>query len=262
MAKKKKPAANPARGFATTSIASKPKPETNTEKETRDAPPSENANVESIKPLQEDRVADPQSSKEKELHELTPDELTEQLEHHELQLLVDNYGPKVRREVSRLDSKLRSDSRVLRSQAQDVCVRKWLPEELMSEIFDVIRKEREDARKVPVQSGARNTSEDDLLFRCWTLWEALLDFGIPLESVKNAVSAVIDSPPPDEPGGYIWGFRESIDLLALELEEEQLPSYDTRKSRAALQNIVASNDNSAINTTAESIEATPESSPR
>jgi ATP-dependent RNA helicase DHX29 len=85
MAKKKKPAANPARGFATTSIASKPKAE---------KPPESAA----ILPKEETPVSLPVVSsapKEDSLKHVpqTPEELEAQLERDELQLLVEKHIP-------------------------------------------------------------------------------------------------------------------------------------------------------------------------
>lgn len=258
MAKKKKPAANPARGFATTSIASKPKPEIEVEK-TRDVVPAEKgASTGDTSTAQNGAAGVEVPSAEKDLHELTPEELTEQLERNELQLLVDNYGPKVRREVSRLDSKLRSDGRVLRSQALDVSLRKWLPDELMNDILDTIKQEREEAKKIAVPPAAKTASEEDLVFRCWTLWEALIEFGIPLDSVKNAVRAMIENPPSDDAGAYVWGFRDSVDLLAIDLDEDDLPGFETRKSRNALQSAMSSMNNSELNTPFDSRSPSPE----
>jgi ATP-dependent RNA helicase DHX29 len=261
MAKKKKPAANPARGFATTSIASKPKANEEAEKPQTDAPLPKGGKLElDTRTTSKDATA-PESVKEKELHELTPEELTERLEQNELQRLVDTYGPKVRREVSRLDSKLRADSRVLRSQADNVSLRRWLPEELMLEILDTIQKERNDENKHPMQLAAVNHSDEMFFFRCWTLWESLIDFGMPTEHVVQAVRAVIENPPQQDAGSYVWGFKESMDLLAVDLEESQLPSYDGRKSRPG-QSITTSTENSAINTPAESAFTSPETSPK
>jgi ATP-dependent RNA helicase DHX29 len=262
MAKKKKPAANPARGFATTSIASKPKPTVDVEKPPSNVVlPSKDAEPPSNTGVQRTNLATSEKPKEKDLHELTPDELTEQLERNELQRFVDTYGSKVRREVSRLDSKLRTDNRVLRSQAEAVSLGKWLPEELMTEILETIRTERNDANKIPSKSNASNQPEELLLFRCWTLWESLVDFGVPRDSVGQAVRAVIENPPQQDSGPYIWGFKESIDLLALDLDETSLPPYDERKSRV-FQSTPSSMENSGINTSTESATVSTETSPR
>lgn len=264
MAKKKKPAANPARGFATTSIASKPKPEANDDKPGPTKAPQSQKSADDAQtnlPLNNSGVSNDEKPKEKELHELTPEELTAKLEHEELQMLVETLGPKVRREVARLDSKLRTDSRVIRSQAQEVSLRRWLPEELMIEVLDALKKERDDAMRAPTQASAKNVPEDELLLRCWTLWEALLDFGITLENVKKTIAFVIDRPPGDDAGAYVWGFKEAIDYLALDLEEVELPAYDARKSRAATRFAIEPDDASALSTPFDSAFTSPDPSP-
>ncbi|KIW05749.1 uncharacterized protein PV09_03605 [Verruconis gallopava] len=262
MAKKKKPAANPARGFATTSVASKPK----TEKVEKDIPTATASKFQGNDLPKSDVVDISHASgeaKEKELHDLTPEEMTEQLERNELQLLVETYGPKVRREVAKLESKLRADSRVLRSQAQPISLRKWLPEELMTNVLDIIKKEREElSQTLQAQPGIKLFSEEDMLFRCWTLWEALVMFGIATDDVKRVLGETVKRPPRNDAGGYVWGFREALDLLALDLEEEKLPSYDARKSRALQNSETSSTPTTAFNTPVDSQIVTPESSPK
>jgi len=258
MAKKKKPAANPARGFATTSIASKPKAiekkaeegETPTEaKDTNEAPESK---TQSKFPTSEEPKA-------KELHELSPEELTEQLERNELQQLLEKHGSKVRREISRLDSKLRTDSRVLRGQAQHISLKKWLPQELVNEILDLMKKEKQDAgQTAKQQNSSKALSEEDTVIRCWTLMETLHDFGIAEDDITKAIGALLKNPPSPDSGSYIWGFKESLDYLSLELDEKNLPNYEQRRARGPLISADASStQHTASNTPFGSGAVTP-----
>jgi ATP-dependent RNA helicase DHX29 len=86
MAKKKKPAGNPARGFATTSVASKPKVEKSAvdaaAKESVPAPSKDVPNVASV----DAPAAKTEEPAKKEVTQ-TPEELEAQLERDELQLL-------------------------------------------------------------------------------------------------------------------------------------------------------------------------------
>jgi hypothetical protein len=89
----------------------------------------------------------------------------------------------------------------------------------------------------------------------------LVEFGIHTDQVKRAIGEIVKQPPPSDPGPYIWGFKESLDLLALDLDEEQLPSYDTRKSRATFISETPSSQTTAVNTPDDSVDVTPEASP-
>ena len=95
--KKKKPAANPARGFATTSVASKPKPEATSSVEPSGVnTPDTNATMPAAK--DDDTTNTSSAQPERELHELSPEELEAQLEASELQQFVEQYAAKVRKE--------------------------------------------------------------------------------------------------------------------------------------------------------------------
>ena len=85
--KKKKPASNPARGFATTSIVSKNKIEDNVAvEEPITAETASSGPVQLTSPALKYGL-DP----EMQLHELSPDQLEKQLEESELQLLVEKH---------------------------------------------------------------------------------------------------------------------------------------------------------------------------
>src|ERR1700753_2238578 len=121
--KKKKPAANPTRGFATTSIASKPRVEPNatSDIENDDALSTNQHPTNSAQPDQSS-VQQPGTSgnQEKQLHELTPEELEEQLEKNDLQLFIETHGLKVAKNSQRQISKIQTEWRVLRSQSQSL----------------------------------------------------------------------------------------------------------------------------------------------
>ena len=92
MAKKKKPAGNPARGFATTSVASKPKPEKTAAdvpaKQVVQAPDKESATA--PEPTHAPTTSQTAEAPKPEVAP-TPEELEAQLERDELQLLVETH---------------------------------------------------------------------------------------------------------------------------------------------------------------------------
>ena len=259
MAKKKKPAANPARGFATTSIAKKPRPEKEEDSYSAPREKSKDERLETPKSGPESNVSATKDSELKELHKLSPEELEEQLERNELQLLVETYGPKVRRDVNRLNSKLRTDGRVLRAQSHGISLRQWLPEELMVQVLDLFRKEKHEARQSAKRNpGSKALSEEETVIRCWTLLKALLDLGVPREHAFRAIAEVLKNPPNSDSSSYVWGFKASLDFLALELEEGDLPSFDGKKARNGPAIEGASCQGTAISTPLSSRPVSPE----
>ena len=146
MAKKKKPAGNPARGFATTSVASKPKPEKTAAdvpaKQVVQAPDKESATA--PEPTHAPTTSQTAEAPKPEVAP-TPEELEAQLERDELQLLVEKHAPKVRRESSRYVSKFQTDRRLLRSQSHAMTVHDWLPSEILDSIILLAQAESNDS---------------------------------------------------------------------------------------------------------------------
>ena len=122
--KKKKPASNPARGFATTSTASKTKEQDVDEVEQEDG---WGASGQSAKLVSEEGSVltngGPTIKPEKALQDLSPEELELQLENSSLQILVDTYRKKTEKDAFRQASRLQTERRVLRSQAEHLSTR-------------------------------------------------------------------------------------------------------------------------------------------
>lgn len=227
--KKKKPAANPARGFATTSVASKPK----VDKAVDSAEASETASIAADKSGGSATPEKGLSRNEpvKELHELNPEELEEQLEQNELQMLVEKHAAKVRREAARLQSRVQTDRRVLRTQAEYLRTSEWLPEELMLQILDLAKAEALEDQNSDNKSLPKATTEEDGIIKLWTLYQALLDLGFSEERVRYVLKQLCKNPPKVEGGSQPWGFAESLDLLVLESDNEELKDYDSFRLR-------------------------------
>jgi ATP-dependent RNA helicase DHX29 len=224
--KKKKPASNPARGFATTSIASKPKIEL-------PEPVSEST------PLNEpeDRV-DAQNQEPTELPSSsavstekvpTADDFEKQLEESELQVLVEKHAQKSKRDAARQKTRLETDRRLLRSQAESLNTRKWLPPEFMEEILDLVKAEgRFTGQSTEVLGNSKQASEEELTIRLWTLQQALLGVDFIEDKVNLALRHVLDISDKVGVGNKdaIWGMEESLDWLARTCSREELPDYE------------------------------------
>lgn len=236
--KKKKPAANPARGFATTSVASKPRPESEQKPSPShphkpngdDAPPSsasENA---------------PPSTAAAQQHPsdkpLSPEEFERQLEESELQLLVEKHTQKAKRDAQRQRARLETDRRLLRSQADTVNIPKWLPPDLFNHILDLINAETRfsasNASSETAGSG-KMPSEEELVVRLWTLRQTLEAATFPQPRVEAALQHILDIAPhvSNAVKDSIWGLEEALDWLARQCSAEELPPYESRGKPAA-----------------------------
>lgn len=236
--KTKKPAANPARGFATTSIAAKPradpaeatddtlaasKADDDNAPPTKDAPPS---------------ATTTKDSQAKESKTLSPEEFERQLEESALQLLVEKYAQKVRRDVQRQKTRLETDRRILRGQAESINAKKWLPQELMDHVLDLIKAEGRFAASSVTPEGAssRLPPEEELIIKLWTLQETLESSDFPQDKIQPALQFVLDiapNIPQVVKSESVWGLDEVLDWLARECSPEELPSYSGRSKTAA-----------------------------
>lgn len=237
--KKKKTVANPARGFATTSVASKPRLEVvepvgsqsssgiNTPK---NAPPATSEATPQASTSVEQRSEREAQAKETVL---SPEEFERQLEESELQLFVEKYSQKVKRDAQRQCSRLETDRRLLRSQAENINTPKWLPRELMDHVLDLIKAEsRFYASSLSSENAGpgKMPSEEDLVSRIWTLRQALSGAAFSESVVESAIQHILDIAPniSSAPRDYIWGLEEALEWLARETPLEELPAYGNR----------------------------------
>ncbi|KAL6704151.1 hypothetical protein ACN47E_008711 [Coniothyrium glycines] len=247
MAKKKKPAGNPARGFATTSIASKPKPE----KSFPD--PKSEAAVAATQALSKESATLPASSggpleptpqlaNPAPRVEQTPEELEAQLERDELQLLVEKHSPKVRREVARNASRFHTDRRVLRGQSFSMPVQEWLPREIIDAIIALAKSESNDSnRRQGHQPLLKTMTEEDALTRLWTLDLTLRDLGFTNNHIQPVLRWLCANASSVDASIGVWGLQESLEWLALDQCEEHPFSYeDTNAKRPNLDLIESS----------------------
>lgn len=233
MAKKKKATNNPARGYATTSVASKTRAEAEPEnrgqssisvphdtlKKTLDTDSA--ASVSS-----EQNASEPSVSVQQEL---TPEQLEQQLERDELQLLVERHAAKIRRDASRQVSRAQTEARILRGQAQSLALSSWLSKDALQQILNMAA---EDAAHDPQNASDgqyRSQSEDDLALQLWALEQALSGLGTPSGQVKLALKQVLEKPPEDEDSTYIWGLQESLEFLAMRDDQSALPEFDQKR---------------------------------
>ncbi|KAK0708586.1 P-loop containing nucleoside triphosphate hydrolase protein [Lasiosphaeris hirsuta] len=233
--KSKKPAANPARGFATSSIVSV-KARVNPTEATDDAAKADDAAPQSgIAPPSGGTTAPPGQVAQEQ--PLSPEEFERQLEESELQLLVEKYAQKVRRDAQRQKSRLETDRRLLRGQAETINAKKWLPQELMDHVLDLIQAEGRFAASSVSSEGATSKlpPEEDLTIKLWTLQQTLEGSDCPQDRIQPALQYVLDIAPnisSSIKGESIWGLEEVLDWLARECARDELPDYSGRAKTA------------------------------
>lgn len=226
MAKKKKAVGNPARGFATTSIASKPKPEKPiSDAAVKDAVPSISKDSPAATVSTHQAASTPLAVPQEAVQ--TPEELEAQLERDELQLLVEKHAPKVRRDSHRNFLKFHTDRRVLRGQSHPMTVHDWLPDEILDSIIALAQAESDDSnRRQAPQPLLKILTEEDAMSKLWTLDLILRDFGfasnhiVPVLRWLCANAAAIDS------SASVWGLQEALEWLALDHCEGHSFSYE------------------------------------
>lgn len=235
MAKKKKPAGNPARGFATTSVASKPK----VEKSAVDAAANESVPAPSKAAPTLASVDAPTVKTEnianKEVAQ-TPEELEAQLERDELQLLVEKHAAKVRRESRRQVTKFETDRRVLRSQSHHMTVHEWLSNEILDTIIALAQTESNDSnrRQGQHQSLLKVMSEEDAMSRLWTLSLTLRDLGFTREQVEPVLRWICADAGGIDASAAVWGLQEALEWLALDQCEGHTFSYEESKPKQSV----------------------------
>lgn len=234
--KTKKPMANPARGFSTQSIASKARIEP-IDDHTQSKKGFEPAK--SSIPPQPNDADKTASGAEVERKELTPEEFEAQLEESELQLLVEKYAQKTKRDAQRQKQRLDTDRRLLRSQAEPINAKRWLPIELMDHILDLIQAEGRFAASSTTSDGASGTkmlSEEDLTVKLWTLQQTLRGSGFPEERVQAALQHVLDisTSITGSIKDSIWGLDEAMDWFARDCPADELPEYEPRGGKLGL----------------------------
>ncbi|KAI8623096.1 hypothetical protein F5Y19DRAFT_403170 [Xylariaceae sp. FL1651] len=239
--KKSKPAANPARGFATTSVASKARVDTSTPDQTPPPDGAINADPQAagnsaapILPM----TAQPHGSAPYSQPEptLSPEEFEKQLEESELQLLVDKHAQKVKRDALRQKTRLDTERRLLRGQAEPLNTRKWLPQELIDQILDLIQAESRFATSSLTSDrpfGEKTPSEEDLTMRLWTLQQTLTSLSISNDKIDAILQHVLELAPnvASSSRDYIWGLEEALDWLAKQCNREELRDYDYKSTK-------------------------------
>ena len=228
--KRKKPANNSARGFATTSTPSKSKVDDGgVEDSVEQIAESETIGLNKVE------CNDPIESaitgkSEKELHELTAEELESHFEESNLQLLLENNGEKCRKDASRQFTRVITEQRVLRPQSELLEFEFWLSDEYIQEILDLLKSQTNIDNlnnELVRELTDSDVSESDLVIRLWTLEKTLERLGFKQETIKLVLRTLLRRQPSQLIIGNesIWGLDECFDLVTLLYGPKETPSY-------------------------------------
>ncbi|PGH15152.1 hypothetical protein AJ80_05664 [Polytolypa hystricis UAMH7299] len=234
--KKKKPASNPARGFATVSVPSKQKaPEPSEPLPSASPPDSRCLATEDGK---SNTAQTPSGVKQtRNLQDLSPEELEKHLEDAELQSLVDKYGTKCKNDSSRMVLKLETEERLLRPQATPLNLSDWLTSEILDTVLEKERIEEENfvepSLKHDMNETAKIAAEEDMSIKLWTLQQTLLGLGFQESMVGQALSNSLlfysrDSMSIRDPS---WGLDQALEWLAAHADVDELPVYGKAKPK-------------------------------
>ncbi|KAI9683700.1 MAG: hypothetical protein M1829_005006 [Trizodia sp. TS-e1964] len=237
--KKKKLAVNPARGFATTSFASKQKIEVLTECDSELETAAASLEIAAPKKT---HASDDAAGPSKLQQDLSPEEYEKQLEESELQNLVEKHAAKSRREASRQASKLRTDRRLQRGLADRLQVSQWLPPNLLALIEDLSRADMRSGCSMEnsnTKAKPKLLTEEEITIGMWTLQLTLRSLEYSNGSIDRALlhvleAASITGSTNNAIKDSIWGIDEALDWLALNNDQPELSDYEVTPLRAAL----------------------------
>lgn len=235
--KRKKPANHSARGFATTSTPSKARVVDDGKVEDSAEPIAGSE----IRGRNEAGCNNPLESAvterlQKELHELTAEELESHFEESNLQLLLEDYGEKCGKDASRQFNRITTERRVLRPQSERLEVGIWLPDEFIQEILDLLNAQMKidnlDNESVKVLADS-DISESDLLIKLWTLEKLLGQLGFKQGLIRLALQSLLRKRQSSElviGKESIWGLDDCFDILALLCDPKDAPPYGNQSN--------------------------------
>ncbi|KAF3916879.1 hypothetical protein ABW20_dc0110426 [Dactylellina cionopaga] len=207
--KKKKPAANPTRGVATTSLPSKAKLQQAEEEKARLAAEEEEKKAAAAAAAEQEAARQAAAANTGTNNDvtLTPEEYAAQLEDNELQEFLEKNGDKVLRESKRVVTKYEAERRTLRATNNPGCtsfnVGDWLDENDIDHIL----------KSVTEKYAVTASDETTYSLEIWKLYHTLLDLGFKELHIKEVLALGISSP------------EDAIEYLILSYPETDLPTF-------------------------------------
>ncbi|KIX10435.1 uncharacterized protein Z518_01517 [Rhinocladiella mackenziei CBS 650.93] len=230
--KKKKSAANPARGFATTSLPSKARPPDKPNKELVNIETGEKGQHVSAAPAESaggqitGRKGDESSEQTSDIKNMSPEDLEAHLENSELEALVEKYAMRSMAEARRQVTKLETERRQLRSQAYRLSTYNWLFDELVDEIFRMNDMDSISAWPV-LNANSPSNDEERLMVDLWTLEKVLEALRFP--RVADAIAYIAElamSGRPYTVGDSLPGLYGALQWYSSGSQSAELSNYE------------------------------------
>ncbi|KEF61554.1 uncharacterized protein A1O9_03121 [Exophiala aquamarina CBS 119918] len=230
--RKKKPAANPARGFATTSLPSRSKAideaEQSTSTGTTVSPPNgpsatNNNSQNGGKTLTQDNLLPNGAS---DIMKMTPEELEAHLENAELDSLLNKYAKRCITEANRQVTRLETERRQMRSQSVKLSTYGWLSGETADRLFDMVGKPRWKV-KAPTSAPRDSVGDEKILADLWTLQRVLqvLNFPAVQEAISHITHLTVQGLLATH-SDLIPGLLEAFEWYASQNQTDWLPNYE------------------------------------
>ncbi|KIW17300.1 hypothetical protein PV08_04491 [Exophiala spinifera] len=224
--KKKKAVANPARGFATTSVPSKTKladePNENVAESSTSTTPQDAQILENGDGATQSHL--PKTSQK--IEDMTPEQLEAHLEDSELEAFVEKYSSRCDADASRQVTRLETERRQLRLQAHKLSTYPWLPQQSIGELFamNALWETMKDGME---QAPLPSSAEEKVLLDLWTLERVLqaLKFPRVLEAVTHVAGLAL-SGRLSTSSDSLPGLTEAFQWYALGEDAEDLSSYE------------------------------------
>lgn len=232
--KKKAPASNPARGFATTSIPAKSKFEEIVDDDVMPDAALVDSNVSDNIENHGSKITNVASEG---LSKLSPEELENHFEESALQILLEKHSEKSKKDAIRQVNKLRTEQRVLRLQSEHLDISSWLPQELVQLILDLLKSQTRSRRidlGTDIKQARCNVTEEELIVKLWTLQQVLTQLGFANGRVQSAIFSLLQEEQLTKLSGIsaskdgLWGLEECLDFLTQECEPGEMPSYNAQ----------------------------------
>lgn len=228
--KKRKPAANPARGFATTSLPSKAKvleakEHVADESEASETGPDRNPAVASYAGIAASKNGE-HSGQAGDISKMSAEELEAHLENSELEAMVDKHAARCLADARRQVARLENERRQLRLQAYKLSTYSWLPDDTIDELFAMASGFIEAAPSA-VNANMASIDGDKLSLDLWTLERVLLSLKLP--RVHEAIAYIAQTAllgRLKENSGSLLGLTEALQWYATNASADELMPYE------------------------------------
>jgi ATP-dependent RNA helicase DHX29 len=230
--KKKKPASNPVRGFATTSIPSKPKASDALEDISLE-PSQQSLAIDSDVPKNAGLVHVAPASKAGDqgttISDMTAEQLATHLENSELEIILDKYAARSMADARRQATRLETERRQLRVQAQKLSTYTWLPEEIVQDLLDMDAEDNHSKAYLHGKHASSSLSMDEekLSVDLWTLERLLQSLRYPRipEALAHIAGLALENRLALLPDTLL-GLSEALQWYAFSALPDEISNYE------------------------------------